>query len=206
MNKTPPDWSEINDPWLEHETFPELIGEKVNILDILDKLNIEYINSHSGEFSHRLRCPLPSHSEGNERTASMFICAEKNSFYCFGCNSGGNVINFTMRMLGLPYYEALKWLAETAGISDISEISDTIVKRERRDPEKTVVFQAFRIGIIIREHLTSKKESVDYNKWKVWADKRFKKIDIFMDTVSDDDWEVVNKYYVKIKSFIDRNK
>src|SRR5574342_124989 len=102
MSKQPLDWCEINDPWLEHDAFPELIEERVNILDILDKLDIEYINSHGGEFSHKLRCPLPEHSGGNERTASMFICAEKNSFYCFGCNSGGTIINFVVRLLGMP--------------------------------------------------------------------------------------------------------
>lgn len=204
MNKNP-DWGEISDPWLEHETFPELIEEKANILDILDKLDIEYINSFSGEFSHKLRCPLPSHSSGNERTASMFICAEKNSFYCFGCNSGGNVINFTMRILGLPFYEALKWLADATGING-NDVSDTIVKKERRDPEKTVVFQAFRTGNLIRDQLASKKNSDTYNRWMVWADKRFKKLDAFLDTLEDKDWEVVNDYYCKIKSFIDRNK
>ena len=199
------DWAEINDPWVEHETFPELIEEKANILDILDKLDIEYINSFSGEFSHKLRCPLPSHSSGNERTASMFICADKNSFYCFGCNSGGNVTNFIMRMHGLPFYEALKWLAEAAGITG-ADASDIVVKKERRDPDKTVVFQTLRTGTLIRDHLSSKKKAIDYNRWLVWADKRFKKLDIFLDTVEDKDWEVVNDYYCKIKSFIDRNK
>jgi len=199
------DWAEINDPWVEHETFPELIEEKANILDILDKMDIEYINSFSGEFSHKLRCPLPSHSSGNERTASMFICADKNSFYCFGCNSGGNVINFVMRMQGLPFYEALKWLAEAAGING-ADVSDIVIKKERRDPEKTVVFQTLRTGTLIRDQLASKKNSVDYNRWLVWADKRFKKLDIFLDTVEDKDWDVVNDYYCKIKSFIDRNK
>ena len=205
MKNNNAEWEKIDLPWLEHEAFATLIDKKINILDILDKFNIEYINSHTGKFSHKLRCPFPIHSSGNERTASMFICADKNSFYCFGCNSGGNVINFVMRMQGLPFYEALKWLAEAAGING-ADVSDIVIKKERRDPEKTVVFQTLRTGTLIRDQLASKKNSVDYNRWLVWADKRFKKLDIFLDTVEDKDWDVVNDYYCKIKSFIDRNK
>ena len=199
------DWSEINDPWLECETFPDLIAERVNILDILDKLELEYIITNNGEFSHKLRCPFPNHSEGSERTASMFVSTQKNSFYCFGCNTGKNVIDFTMKMLGMPYQEALKWLAELAGITDVNQLSsDPFAKKERRDPEKNTGFQALKIANLVREHLVSKKTSLEYNKWVAWADKRFKKLDTLLDSTEDKDWEVINNYYLKLKGIISK--
>ena len=208
MKNNNAEWEKIDLPWLEHEAFATLIDKKINILDILDKFNIEYINSHTGKFSHKLRCPFPIHSSGNERTASMFICAENNSFYCFGCNSSGSPANFVMKMLGCPFYEALKWLAKLVGINTCEDVdfNDVSITRERRDPEKTVVFHAHRTGVIIRDHLKNKKNSEDYNRWQVWADKRFKKIDHFLDTLGDDKWEEASKYYDKIKLIIDRNR
>jgi len=77
------DWGDT--PWADIENIYEIILDKVNILDILDKYDIEYSKSFSGSFSHKLKCPLLSHLDGRERTASFFVSESNNSFYCFGC-------------------------------------------------------------------------------------------------------------------------
>jgi len=45
-----------------------------------------------------------------QKTASFFLYPETNSFYCFGCGKGGNVIAFVMEYYGLSYKEAVKHL------------------------------------------------------------------------------------------------
>ena len=64
----------------------------------------------SGRTSRGL-CPFHS-----EKTPSFHVYHESQSFYCFGCGAGGDVISFIMRIENLGYIEALKFLAERAGI------------------------------------------------------------------------------------------
>ncbi len=52
-----------------------------------------------------------------EKTPSFNIYTENGSFYCFGCGTGGDVITFVMKIENLDYLEAVKFLAQRAGMS-----------------------------------------------------------------------------------------
>ena len=52
-----------------------------------------------------------------EKTPSFNIYTENGSFYCFGCGVGGDVISFIMRIENLDYIDAVKFLAQRAGMS-----------------------------------------------------------------------------------------
>ena len=52
----------------------------------------------------------------NEKTGSFTVYPQTNSFYCFGCGVGGDVINFTMRIENLDYMEAVRTLADRSGL------------------------------------------------------------------------------------------
>lgn len=58
-----------------------------------------------------------------EKTPSFNIYTENNSFYCFGCGAGGDVITFVMKMENLDYIEAIRFLAQRAGLSMPEESS-----------------------------------------------------------------------------------
>lgn len=51
-----------------------------------------------------------------EKTPSFNIYTENGSFYCFGCGVGGDVISFVMRIENLDYVDAVKFLAQRAGM------------------------------------------------------------------------------------------
>ena len=53
----------------------------------------------------------------NEKTGSFNIYPGNNSFYCFGCNKGGDVISFVMGVENLDFPEAVRWLAQRAGMT-----------------------------------------------------------------------------------------
>lgn len=57
-------------------------------------------------------CPFHS-----EKTPSFVVYPETQSFYCFGCGAGGDVINFVMRTENLDYVSAVETLAKRAGIT-----------------------------------------------------------------------------------------
>lgn len=58
-------------------------------------------------------CLCPFHSE---KTPSMVIYNDTQSFYCFGCGAGGDVITFIMKIENLDYIEAVRFLADRAGM------------------------------------------------------------------------------------------
>jgi DNA primase len=51
-----------------------------------------------------------------EKTPSFSVDPDKQLFYCFGCGAGGNVFSFLMRKEGMTFPEAVRVLAERAGI------------------------------------------------------------------------------------------
>jgi DNA primase len=51
-----------------------------------------------------------------EKTPSFSVNAERGFFHCFGCNAGGSVFNFIMKMEGLTFPEAVRSLAQRYGI------------------------------------------------------------------------------------------
>lgn len=58
-------------------------------------------------------CSCPFHSE---KTPSCTIFTDTQSFYCFGCGAGGDVITFTMKIENLDFSEAVKLLAQRSGM------------------------------------------------------------------------------------------
>lgn len=58
-------------------------------------------------------CSCPFHSE---KTPSCTVFPDTQTFYCFGCGAGGDVITFIMKIENLDFMEALKLLAQRSGI------------------------------------------------------------------------------------------
>lgn len=58
-------------------------------------------------------CSCPFHSE---KTPSCTIFPDTQSFYCFGCGAGGDVITWIRRIENLDFSEAVKFLAEKSGL------------------------------------------------------------------------------------------
>ena len=53
----------------------------------------------------------------NEKTPSFTVYPESQSFYCFGCGAGGEIISFVRRIENLDFYEAVKSLADKSGMA-----------------------------------------------------------------------------------------
>lgn len=69
----------------------------------------------------------------NEKTPSFTVYPDSQSFYCFGCGAGGDVITFVRRIENLDYIEAVKALAERAGMKMPEDgYDDTLAKHRQR--------------------------------------------------------------------------
>lgn len=84
-------------------------------------------------------CSCPFHSE---KTPSCTVFTDTQSFYCFGCGAGGDVITFIMKIENLDFTEAVKLLAQRSGLE--------IPKENSRDSQlakrKTRIYEMNRIA------------------------------------------------------------
>lgn len=95
----------------------------------IDTLVGEYCQLHKK--GRQLKCVCPFHNDTNP---SMLISPEKGIAYCFACSSGGDIFSFYQKIEGVDFPQALKDLAEKAGVELPKE--DTKVPRVSKD-EKT---------------------------------------------------------------------
>jgi len=85
----------------------EEIKARLNIVDLIGS----YVHLEKSGVHYKACCPFHQ-----ERTPSFMVNEEKNMWHCFGCAKGGDVFAFVMEMEGLEFREALKMLAERAGV------------------------------------------------------------------------------------------
>ncbi|MCI0479323.1 CHC2 zinc finger domain-containing protein [Candidatus Uhrbacteria bacterium] len=87
------------------------VEEVKSRLDIVDAVQ-EYLPlKPAGSGSFKGLCPFH-----HEKTPSFYANRPRQSWHCFGCDIGGDVISFVMKMEGMEFREALELLAQKAGV------------------------------------------------------------------------------------------
>lgn len=76
-------------------------------------------------------CPFHS-----EKTPSFSVSTDTQLYYCFGCHAGGSVVQFVMEIEKLSYVDAVKYLAQRAGMELPDEVDDDRLRNERAVKER----------------------------------------------------------------------
>lgn len=93
-------------------------------LNPIESVMSSYVTLHKR--GRNFTCLCPFHSE---KSASCTVYPDTDSFYCFGCGAGGDAITFIKKIENLEYIEAVKLLAEKAGLSMPEDASDNSYAR-----------------------------------------------------------------------------
>ena len=94
-------------PYYPDDVVNEVFAEN----DIVDYVS-QYVRLKRVGRDYSGLCPFH-----REKSPSFHVSGEKQLFHCFGCGASGNLVQFVMRAEGLDFVEALKLLAERAGIA-----------------------------------------------------------------------------------------
>jgi len=100
------------------------IDEVLNRSDIVD-IASSYVTLKRNGADFVALCPFH-----REKTPSFHISSDKQLFYCFGCGTGGNIIDFIMKIENLDFVDTIKFLAERAGITLEEEIYSPEIQKK----------------------------------------------------------------------------
>lgn len=138
--------------------FPdELISEILNATDIVSLVS-SYVHLKKSGSGYMACCPFH-----REKTPSFHVSEDKQLYHCFGCGVGGSALQFVMAAENLDFPDAVRFLAQKAGINvpeaDSDNTTDEYYNRKRRIYEMNRDAARF-----FREVLLSPqgKESLDY--------------------------------------------
>ena len=113
--------------------YPDDVIEEVRARnDIVDVIS-QYVTLKKKGANYFGLCPFH-----NEKSPSFSVSPGKQMYYCFGCGAGGNVITFIMEYENYSFGEALKYLADRAGIT-LPEAEDSKEARAQRDLKNTLL-------------------------------------------------------------------
>ena len=110
----------------------ELIEEVRTRNDIVDVIS-GYVKLQKKGSSYFGLCPFH-----NEKSPSFSVSRQKQMYYCFGCGAGGNVFTFLMEYENFSFVEAVKYLADRAGV-ELPEMEYSKEAKEKADLKASIL-------------------------------------------------------------------
>ena len=108
----------------------------------IDEVVSSYVTlRNAGGGSQKGLCPFH-----DEKSPSFHVTPSRGFYHCFGCQAGGDVINFLMQMDGLGFTEAVERLAEKYGVRLRREEGDGPREERPRGPQRSRLIEANRIA------------------------------------------------------------
>ena len=105
------------------DSFLQELRLKTDVVDLISS----YVSLKKRGNTYVGLCPFH-----NEKTPSFTVYENTQSFYCFGCGAGGDSVSFMRKIENLDYIDAVKVLAQRAGMQMPDEGYDDSLSKKRR--------------------------------------------------------------------------
>ena len=103
--------------------YPEELIEEIRAKNDIVEVISGYVRLQKKGRNYFGLCPFH-----NEKSPSFSVSGPKQMYYCFGCGAGGNVITFLMEYENCTFQEAVKALADRAGV-DLPQMENSAEER-----------------------------------------------------------------------------
>jgi DNA primase len=141
------------------------LDEIKNRLDIVEYVG-KYVQLKNTGRNFKGLCPFHT-----EKTPSFIVSPDKQIWHCFGCNEGGDIISFAEKMEGMDFAEALRMLAERAGV----KLPERINATKKSDNDKYYAINEEACSYYQKElHSESGKRVLAYLKSRYFSDETIK--------------------------------
>jgi DNA primase len=170
-------------------TDTQTIKDRLDIVQIIG----EYVRLKKAGINWKANCPFH-----NEKSPSFMVQPEKQFWHCFGCGKGGDVFSFVQEMEGLDFSEALKLLANRAGVK-----LDTYASEVNKSQKNRIIEINNKAAHFFHHFLLEMPASQGARDY-------LKKRELSSETITDwqvgfipDQWDLLVKYLLKKGNSID---
>lgn len=158
--------------------FPDSFLQELKLRSDITEIASSYVNLKRHGRNMVGLCPFHG-----EKTPSFNIYTENGSFYCFGCGAGGDVITFIMKIENLDYVEAVKFLAQRAGMEmPENTYDDSLSKLRMRNYEANREAARFFHATLLSQRGQS---GLNYLRGRALSDRTIRHFGLGF---ADDDW------------------
>lgn len=111
------------------QTFIDDLRRQADIVRVVS----DYVSLKKKGTNWMACCPFHQ-----EKSPSFSVSASKDIFYCFGCGKGGSVFNFVMEMERVSFPEAIRIVAEKAGVPMPVMVEDKKFEERRKEADEVI--------------------------------------------------------------------
>ncbi len=129
----------------------QAIKDKIDIVDFIG----EYVQLKPAGVSHKGLCPFH-----REKSPSFMVNRERQSWHCFGCSKGGDIFSFLQEIENMEFVEALRFLAQRAGI--VLDTFKTDIDKSQKNRVKDVNKEAARFFRNFLIQIPASQKAVEY--------------------------------------------
>ncbi len=130
------------------DSFIDQIRESINIVDVISG-HVTLKPAGSGRYKGL--CPFHT-----EKTPSFTVQPDRGMYHCFGCGKGGTIFNFLMETEGISFPEAIRTLADRAGIDLPQQVNTEASKKIRSEKDNIFNANQFAQSWFHKQLITSK--------------------------------------------------
>jgi len=168
---------EVIDAVRNHHDIVEVVGKYVHL-------------TKHGKYMKGL-CPFHS-----EKTPSFTVTPELQIYHCYGCGKGGNVIRFVEEMEGYTFPEAVRMLAEDAGIP-VTWSSNVSGHSQEQDNVRNKIIEAHELAVKFYHYiLNNTRQGDEAKRYLIERGLTDKLIDQFMIGYAPGDWDVLTRFLI----------